>query len=131
MFTKPSKYAIKAICLLVDRSSETHKLLVKDIARETGVPSPFLSKILQTLSRRGFISSHKGRHGGFYLSADQREVLLLDIILELEGKDHFQHCIMNFENCNLDHPCPVHELIAPAKVAFRKSLEGIRLKDLG
>lgn len=130
MFTNPSKYAIKALCVLVKHSSKANKVLVKDIAKEAQVPSPYLSKILQILSKAGYISSLKGRNGGFYLTEEQLKTPLLDIIVTLEGKDRLQHCVINFEHCNTERPCPVHYLLAPAKTALQRSLEGIQLKDL-
>ena len=77
MFTNSSKYAIKALCVIVEETSINHKLLVKEIAEQTGIPRPFLSKILQQLSSKNYISSTKGRHGGFYIEEQQLDNSLL------------------------------------------------------
>jgi len=130
MFTNSSKYAIKALCVIVTQSSMEHKLLVKDIAEQTGIPKPFLSKILQQLSSKNFICSTKGRNGGFYMEAEQLENSLLDIIIEVEGKNKLQLCAINFDDCDAQNPCPIHDFIAAAKNELQQNVKNIQLKDL-
>lgn len=130
MFTNASKYAIKALCVIVEQTSVERKLLVKEVAEQTGIPRPFLSKILQQLSSKKFISSTKGRHGGFYIEEKQLENSLLDIIIEVEGKNRLQRCAINFENCDSDNPCPIHNFISAAKNELQENIRNIRLRDL-
>lgn len=130
MLSNASKYAVKAMHFLVRNSSLNHKILSKDIAEATGVPKPFLSKILQQLSSKDYVSSAKGRTGGFYLTEEQRNRSILDIIIEVEGKDVIQHCILNLENCDESNPCAIHHFIASAKHDLRQSLKAIKLADL-
>ena len=131
MFTNSSKYAVKALCVIVEQTSIEHKLLVKEIAEQTGTPKAFLSKILQQLSSKNYISSTKGRHGGFYIEGPQLDHSLLDIIIEVEGKNRLQQCAINFENCDSENPCPVHKFIAPAKNELQENIRNISLRDLG
>ncbi|MBL4662308.1 MAG: Rrf2 family transcriptional regulator [Flavobacteriaceae bacterium] len=130
MFTNSSKYAIKALCVIVEQTSTEHKLLVKEIAEQTGIPKPFLSKILQQLSSKNYISSTKGRHGGFYIEEEQLENSLLDIIIEVEGKNRLQRCAINFEECDYENPCPIHKFITTAKNELQENIKNIKLKDL-
>ncbi len=130
MLSNASKYAVKAINHLVLNSSEENKLLVKDIAELLDIPKPFLSKILQQLSGGNYISSAKGPGGGFYVTAEQLEGSILDIIVEIEGKDRFKQCALNFDDCNESKPCAIHHLIATMKDGLRKAYKDIRLKDL-
>ena len=131
MFTNSSKYAIKALCVIVEQTSTERKLLVKDIAAQTGIPKPFLSKILQLLSSKNYISSTKGRNGGFYIEEAQLDHSLLDIIIEVEGKNRLNRCAINFESCDAQNPCPIHKFIAVAKNELQENIKNIRLKDLG
>ena len=130
MLSNPSKYAIKALIFLVDHSSEANKILVKEIASETDVPKPFLSKILQKLVSKGYVSSSKGRNGGFYITPEQLTSSILEIIIEIEGKDQFLQCALNFENCAEQNPCPLHNFIATEKEALRHRFKTVLLNDL-
>ena len=130
MFSNSSKYAIKALAYIVNYSSYENKLLVKEIATKIEVPKPFLSKILQQLSSKDYLSSAKGRKGGFYITEKQLNNSILDIIIETEGKDRLKECVLNFDNCNTLNPCPVHDLIAASKDSLRQSFETTKLEDL-
>ncbi len=130
MLSNASKYAVNAINHLVLNSSEENKLLVKDIAEDLDIPKPFLSKILQQLAAVNYISSAKGPGGGFYVTAGQLDRSILDIIVEIEGKDQFKQCALNFDDCNESNPCAIHHLIATMKDGLRKAYKDIRLKDL-
>jgi Rrf2 family protein len=130
MLSNPSKYALKAMIFLVVHSSEANKISVKDTASETNVPGPFLSKILQQLVSKGYVSSSKGRNGGFYLTPEQLTSSILNIIVAIEEKDIFKRCALNFENCDAQNPCKIHELIAPAKEALRNRFKTVSLNDL-
>lgn len=130
MLSNASKYAVKAINHLVLNSSKENKLLVKDIAELLDIPKPFLSKILQQLAAGDYISSAKGPGGGFYVTPEQLDGSILHIIIDIEGKDQFKQCALNFDECNESQPCAIHHLIATMKDGLRKAYKDIRLKDL-
>ena len=108
MFSKACKYGIRAVLYLAVKSSEETKLGVREIAEELDVPKPFLAKILQQLSRHNLISSSKGTGGGFYLSPEDRETTLRDIIECIDGEDMFSACILGLPVCSSENPCPLH-----------------------
>ena len=130
MFSNSSKYAIKALIHLVCYSSEENKIPVKHLAAATKIPQPYLSKILLQLTAKDYLSSTKGPNGGYFILEAQLENSVLDIIVETEGKDTLQRCVLNFENCNTHNPCPIHNFIAKRKDGLRKSFQNIKLKDL-
>ncbi len=106
-------------------------LLITACAKATEVPQPYLSKILQQLTAKHYLSSIKGRNGGYFITEAQSENSVLDIIVEIEGKDQFQLCILNFEQCDIKNPCPIHHLVSSQKDALRKTFKTIKLRDLG
>jgi len=130
MISNPSKYAIKSLVYIISNSSEGKKLSGKNIAEAVNVPKPYLSKILQLLSTKNYVSSTKGPGGGFYVTDKQLDNSIYDVIVETEGKDKLALCLLSFENCNTDNPCPVHDIIAPQKNALRDTFKHIRLRDL-
>jgi Rrf2 family iron-sulfur cluster assembly transcriptional regulator len=131
MLSNSSKYAVKALVYLVNHSSKDNKILVKNLAKATEVPQPYLSKILQQLTAKDYLSSIKGRNGGYFITKAQGENSVLDIIVSIEGKDQLQLCILNFDHCDNKNPCSIHHLVTSQKDALRKSFKTIKLKDLG
>ena len=54
-------------------------MLVREIAGETDIPLPYLSKIFQRLAEAGIVESKRGYKGGVRLSRGPGEISLLEI----------------------------------------------------
>ena len=130
MISNSAKYAIKAVIYLGLHSSQSNKILTREMFEEIQVSEAYLAKILQELSRRGIISSTKGRRGGFYLSEENYGHSLMDIVRVIDGDQSVDSCILGISNCNLDHPCPLHDMVGKGKTEFNRSMENTLLKDI-
>lgn len=130
MISNSSKYALKAVLYLAVNSSEEHKILAKELSGPTNVPQAYLSKLMQELSRHGLISSTRGRHGGFYLTDENRTVHLMDIINVIDGDNRLTSCMLSLNKCDANHPCPMHALVGDTKTNFVKNLEETTVADL-
>lgn len=121
MFSSSTKYAIRTIeYLLLHQDSE--KLSVIKLATELDIPQPFLSKIMQHLSRAGIISSTKGRGGGFYLSKENMKRPLIDIVICIEGHNVFDKCVLGLNQCSDKNPCLLHNHFKIFKQSLEKSI---------
>ena len=58
-----------------------------------------VAKILQKLVKDGFLGSHRGPAGGFYLKVNAEEVTLLEIYEAIEGKIVIAECPIDHEHC--------------------------------
>ena len=114
MLSKTSKYSVRAVLYLA-LCSEKDKKSPSDIAEEIKVPVAFLAKTLQILSKKGVVSSIKGRNGGFYLSKENRKKTILDVLFALGELEKFHECFIGLPACGDDKPCPVHSLIKPLR----------------
>lgn len=115
MLSKSSTYAIRAVLFLSKNSCEERKFSPKIIAEKINIPAPFLAKTLQQLTKRGLVSSKKGRNGGFYLTSDNKSNSLLAVIDTIDGLEKFKSCSLGLPVCDNENPCPLHHLIAPFK----------------
>lgn len=82
MFSPATGYAAIALGYLTDCEARSAK--VEDTARETGIPPAYLSKIMHTLARKGFVRTRRGVGGGVELTCDPEAVTLLEICRALE-----------------------------------------------
>lgn len=103
---------------------------VDDIARELDVPRNYLSKILHTLARAGFLSSMRGPGGGFTMSQPPSSIRLLDVIRHFEGRDGEDACLMGNERCQEDHPCAAHDRWTVVKNQVATFLSDTTILDL-
>jgi Rrf2 family protein len=112
------------------REEQDKKHTVVEMAKNLDIPKPFLSKIMQQLSKSGLISSTKGRGGGFYLSSENKTRPLIDVIECIEGKNVFQHCILGLPECSDDNPCILHNKFGGFRDSICQSICEDSIKDL-
>lgn len=108
MFSKTCEYAIKALIFIAQKTNNERKVGIRDVAEEIDSPEHFIAKILQTLSKRGFVNSSKGPNGGFYMDENTMEVTLADVVKEIDGDKILYGCGIGLKQCSETHPCPIH-----------------------
>lgn len=130
MFSNSAKYALNAVLYLAQYSSETNKINVVHLSKAIAAPGPYVSKLLQELTRHQLVSSTKGPKGGFYLTAENKKSTLFDIVQSVEGEDRFESCVLGFKSCNPENPCLIHDAIAASKKTIVKGLKTKSLDEL-
>ncbi len=118
MLSKTCEYAIRAMIYLAQHSSRTAMVNIKEIAAKIDSPELFIGKILQGLSKKGFVKSVKGRNGGFYIDGDNNKISLADIIITIDGDKMFTGCGVGLDYCSEKNPCPVHHLYKATRTAL-------------
>lgn len=129
MFSNSTKYAIRAIVHMLQHQ-DNGKNTVVEMATELSIPQPYLSKVLQQLSKNGIISSAKGRGGGFYLSEDNMNRPLIDVVICIEGHNVFNKCILGLAECSDENPCLLHHHFKAFKSSIEKSICEQSVDDL-
>ena len=127
MLSKSSKYAIRAVLYLANHTNDNKKIGSKEVAKLLGLPAPFLAKTLQELTKKDIISSVKGPHGGFFLTQENNQKSLLDIIECIDGIHKFNECFLGQHECNDEAPCVVHHIYMPFK---NKLIEKLKTKSI-
>lgn len=109
MLSKSCVYALRSIVFIACNATSENKLGIKEIAKELDLPTPYLGKILQILTRNQIIQGVKGPKGGFYLQESCKQVKLIKIIEVVDGLDFFTSCGLGLNECSDTHPCPLHD----------------------
>ncbi|MBD3638799.1 MAG: Rrf2 family transcriptional regulator [Crocinitomicaceae bacterium] len=107
LFSKSCEYALRATMYLAQMESN-EKVGIKVIARDLNIPADYLNKVLQTLVQQQLVSSAKGRNGGFYLTKNELNKPLINIVHAIDGKEVFYRCGLGIKNCSSKKPCPLH-----------------------
>ncbi len=130
MFSNSTKYAIRSVLYLRKSAVGGQKIKVDQLSEKLNIPKPYLSKVLQILAKNRIISSSKGRNGGFFLSKENLERPLIDLILCMEGHNVFDKCIIGLEHCGDVNPCILHKYFKVFKKDVNQILEEIDLEHL-
>jgi FeS assembly SUF system regulator len=104
-----------------------------DIARDTTLPLPTVSKILKLLTRKGLLLAHRGSKGGYALSRPSDTITAIDVIEALEGPVAITQCSCKDDDgevCSLEGHCPTRSHWIGITEMIRSSLQRITLRDM-
>lgn len=123
LLSKTCEYAIRAMIFIAQQSKKGNRVGKKEIAERIESPEYFMAKILQDLSRIGFIQSAKGPNGGFIMSGKQMDVSLAEIVREIDGNEIFKGCGLGLKECSSEFPCPIHFRFSAVRDELKSMLE--------
>ena len=128
MLSNASQYAIRSMLYLAMYSNDEQKIGVKKMADALETPKPFLAKLLQRLSRDELVTSLKGPTGGFYLTDQNLEKSVWDVINCIDGTEKFDQCFLGLSKCSDKNPCPVHFTVVPFRNKILKDFKDKTIK---
>ncbi len=128
MLSKATKYSFKAISYL-NKNSE-RKVSVREISNNLEIPIAFLAKTLQILVKQNVISSTKGANGGFYLSKENKDCEIINIIKAIDGVEKFEECFLRHTECDNKNPCNSHKNYNSFKKQLLTELSSTTIKEL-
>lgn len=130
LFSKSFGYAVRGVLYIVLVQDSKKYVQAEEIAAKLCAPRHFISKILKKLVKAGVICSSKGKTGGFTVNDATKTFLLLQLFEITDGMDTFNKCSLRLQECNADHPCPMHDQIARIKQQLEQVLSANTINDL-
>ncbi len=121
-------YAVRALGCLSDLQ-EGH-LMAREIADCTGVPLPYLSKVLNALVHAGLVRAKRGYRGGFSLAEPLRELSLRRVADAVEGPEWGSACLLGLEACSDADPCPAHAFWSGVRRQIEGELDRLTVADM-
>jgi len=115
--TRASDYAVRVLIHLATLPEQT-RVLLPGLALATDSPESFLSKVLQSLAHVQFISSRRGKLGGFAILPLGREATILQVIEAIDGPVRLNVCLNGGRDCDRKSTCPAHPVWARAQRAM-------------
>ncbi len=102
-----------------------------DLAAETRLPLPMVSKILKLLARGAIVESHRGVKGGYSLARPAEAISAAEIVRALEGPVALTVCVEGTPGeCDLEPFCNVRGHWQRINVAVEAALADISLAEL-
>ena len=134
MLTRKTKYALRALACLARRPPNCW-LSATTIADDEKLPRKFLERILLDLNRSGFVTSRKGREGGYALAAPAHTLRLADVVRRMDGPlapvpcvslTAYRHC----DDCGPEATCCIRPVMKQVRDAIANVLEHTTVADL-
>ncbi len=103
------------------------------IAAQFELPRPFVANILKELCSKGFVMSHRGVKGGYFLARDATQISLADLLEAIEDGFQLTVCSDNQtpgDACTHARACTVKGPIAEVHQRLMGVLRGVTLAEL-
>lgn len=104
--TRQADYAVRAMVFLAQNQGEKPSP-TRVIAKEKGIPTSFLAKIISQLSVAGLLQTSRGANGGVKLAKSADEISLLEVIEAIDGPIILNDCVAESATCTYDESCPL------------------------
>jgi Rrf2 family protein len=127
--TRAADYAVRVMIRLATPQAD-ERVSLPELARTTGAPESFLSKVMQALSGAGLVSSRRGMRGGFQISPSGRAASMREVVEAIDGSIHLNACLISGESCARKATCPAHPVWAQAQRAMLDVLSNASIASM-
>jgi Rrf2 family iron-sulfur cluster assembly transcriptional regulator len=127
--TREGDYAIRVLVDLAGRR-RGEVVRIEDLGLTTGVPRPYLAKIVRALARAHLVFTRQGPRGGVTLGEDPASITLRRMVEAIEGPLRLNRCLVRAGECPRDAFCAVHPVWGRIQAVLIREMEAVRLKDL-
>jgi len=124
-------------CLNLTWVEPGRAMTARSLAAFYELPTAYLNKQLQALTRAGILSSVSGPRGGFRLARRPEKISLLDVVVAIEGPDEAFRCEEILRRgpgaqAEVDYrkACLIAQAMATAELAWRRELAAQTIADL-
>jgi Rrf2 family protein len=127
--TRAADYAVRVMLHLAALPAH-RRVLLPALAKATGAPANFLSKVLQALARAHLISSRRGQAGGFEILSRGRQASMREVIEAIDGPLYLNVCLISGQSCARESGCPAHPVWVQAQQAMLDVLSSAMIAEM-
>ncbi|GAB4358364.1 MAG: SUF system Fe-S cluster assembly regulator [Gammaproteobacteria bacterium] len=126
--SKLTDYGIVVMSHLAGEGDRPHT--AAELAQETQVNQPTVSKILKLLAREGLLDSYRGAKGGYRLARHAKDISMAEIIDALEGPIAITECSSASGSCDQEPHCTVRSHWQWINQTIHRALDGVSLEEM-
>jgi Rrf2 family nitric oxide-sensitive transcriptional repressor len=121
-------YALRSLMYLSWHRNRT--VTAEEIARFYGISRDHIVKVIQELSRHGYVQARRGRGGGSVLARDPRSITVCDVITTFEGTPALLDCLRNSNVCAIERTCKLKQTLSEAQSRMFDYLDTVSVEDI-
>jgi Rrf2 family nitric oxide-sensitive transcriptional repressor len=126
--TNFSDYALRVLLFAAARKDTL--ITIEETARVYGISRAHLMKVVNQLTRSGFLKAVRGRSGGVELAMRPNKIRLSDVVRATEPDFALVECFGSGNCCVITPRCRLRGVLTEALAAFMATLERYTLEDL-
>jgi len=124
-----TRYGVRAM-LEIALHGNNHPVDLNKISENQEISKKYLHNLLMHLKNGGFITSIRGKSGGYLLAKKPEDINLYDLFQTLEGSVDLVECIGNDDLCERSVICTTRKLWSRISHVIKNELENTTLQDL-
>ena len=125
--TRFSDYALRLL-MYVARADGSRPITIAEVGQQFEISHHHLVKVAARLSKLGWVTATRGRHGGLELGPRAQQLTIGTILRELEGHKPVIDC--DNPPCALNGNCRLRRALDDAEQAFYGALDTVTLADV-
>lgn len=125
---KSSEYAIRSLVAMAHGGEGLYS--VKRLSDSLGIPYKFLGRLMSRLGAAGVVEAVQGKGGGYRIARPLDDIRLAEIVDVVEGLESYDRCILGFDRCDEENPCPMHEFWTVHKLGIVDMLHTTTLAQM-
>ncbi len=125
--TLHTDYALRALIYVAIADGKL--ITIRDIAESFDISKQHLMKVVNDLSRKGYLDTVRGRGGGIRLRRPPRDINIGQVVRDTEDLDVIG-CLGRRGYCPIERCCVLRGVLRDATQAFLAVLDGYTLADL-
>ncbi len=122
-----AEYAVRGVAVLAENYGGGPISLSK-ICETRELPKQYLTKIFASLAKADIVLPVRGKHGGYLLAREPKNISLLDVIEAIEGRLVLNFCQYDPPRCE-QYKCPFRKVWGDLQEIFRKKLASVTLAE--
>lgn len=123
-----SDYALRVLMYAAARGDNL--ITIEETADLYGISRAHLMKVVNQLTRAGYLKATRGRSGGLALAKRPNAITLGDVIRATEPDFALVECFTADNKCLITPRCRLRGALNKALTAFIQTLDGYTLADL-
>lgn len=126
-FALQTDFALRTLIYLAGHPGRAN---VSDVANFFRISAHHVAKVVNQLSRLGYVRSVRGVGGGIELARRPEEIRLGDVILHFEGNLHLLECVGTENVCVIQPNCRLRGVLHEAEQLLIEHFNRVFLSDL-
>lgn len=126
LLTSFTDYGLRALIYMASLPPE-RMTSISEVTQVYGVSRNHMVKIINQLSRAGYVSALRGKNGGIRLGKPAADIRVGDVVRDLEPLS-LVNCSSEF--CHITPACRLKQVLAEAVQCFLRELDNYTLANL-
>ncbi len=122
------RYSLRVLVVMAS-GPPGHLFTIHELADAEAVSPAYVQQLMTLLRTAGFVTSHRGKLGGYHLARPSETVTVADILRTTEGQTAPAPCLGN-ERCDREAYCRTRPLWQKVETLLEDFFSGVSLADL-